>query len=467
MKMISSIRNGAFFALALSLAIAGTAQSEPSLDSSKSRPTLQVSKPIIPISKDFTLDNGLRVIVSEDHSVPVASFAMIYDVGARDEQKGKSGFAHLFEHMMFEGSENVKKGEFFKYVQSSGGQFNASTHADFTDYWERLPSNNIELSFWLESDRLRSLKITPENFKNQQETVKEEKRKRIDNQPYSPAAVKTDELIFDNWANKHPVIGYIEDLEAASADDAKNFFEKYYIPNNAVIAVVGDVNSNEIADYAKKYFGTIPKGKLPERPDVSEPETKTPRYLKTDDIHARSRVFWMAWKAPPRRNPDAYVLHIIESLLTGGGSSRLYQRLVKEDQTALRVRTSYTQRRGPSEFDIFVVQKPGTEADSIRKVIVEEVDKLKNGEVSDKELEKEKNQILRALYGSSQSSLQRTLARAQILARYASFYGDPTLADADVDAYLGVTAGDVQRVAKKVFTEEGITVSDVIPVKPN
>jgi len=467
--MTSLIRNGVLLALTLCLSVAAPVRSEPAKNdgTSTGRPTLQIKKPVIPITRDFTLDNGLRVIVSEDHSVPVASYVMIYDVGSRDEQKGKSGFAHLFEHMMFEGSANVPKGDFFKHVQAAGGQLNASTHADFTDYFEKLPSNNIELSFWLESDRMRSLKVTPENFKNQQETVKEEKRGRVDNQPYMPAALKTEELIFDNWANQHPVIGYTEDLENASVADVKNFFDTYYIPNNAVIAVVGDVKADEIEGFAKKYFGSIPKKPLPARPDVSEPKIEKPRYLKTEDIHAKAPAFCMAWKAPQRRDPDAYVLNIIESILAGGGSSRLYQRLVKEEQIALKIQSSYEERRGPSEFDLFVVQKPGVEATSIRKVILEEIAKLKDGQVPAMELAKVKNQILQSLYSSSSgSSLQRSLTRAQILARYACFYGDPSLCDQDVEAYLNVTADDVQRVAKKIFTEEGITISDVVPAKP-
>lgn len=468
MKMTSLVRNGALLALSFCLSVP-LAHSEPTTDNGNStgRPTLQVKKPCIPITKDFTLENGLRVIVSEDHAVPVASYVMVYDVGARDEQKGKSGFAHLFEHMMFEGSANVPKGDFFKQVQAAGGQLNASTHADFTDYFEKLPSNNIELSFWLESDRMRSLKVTPENFKNQQETVKEEKRMRIDNQPYMPAALKTEELIFDNWANKHPVIGYIEDLEAASVGDVKQFFDTYYIPNNAVIAVVGDVKADEIEGFAKKYFGSIPKGTLPARPDVSEPKIEKPRYLKVEDIHAKAPAFWMAWKAPQRRHPDAAVLSIIDGILTGGGSSRLYQRLVKGDQSVMKIQSSYEQRRGPSEFDLFAIQKPGVEAESVRKVILAEIAKLKEVEVSARELEKVKNQILSTVYGSnSGSSLQRSLARAQILARYAAFYGNPSLGDEDVDAYLNVTAADVQRVARKIFTDEGVTISDVVPAKP-
>ncbi|MBX9695050.1 MAG: insulinase family protein [Cyanobacteria bacterium] len=359
---------------------------------------LQVRKPLIPVTRDFKLDNGLRVVVSEDHSVPVGAVVIIYDVGARDEEKGKSGFAHLFEHMMFEGSKNVAKGEYFKYIQAEGGLVNASTHADYTDYFERLPSHKIELAFWLESDRMRSLAVTPENFKNQLETVKEEKRLRIDNQPYMPAALAAEELIFDNWANGHPVIGYFEDLEHSSVEDVKRFFDKYYCPNNAVMAVVGDVDSQKIEEMVRKYFGTIPRQKDPGRPDLSEPVQTKPKSLAKEDNQANMPAFWLAWKAPQRRDPDSFILNIIQVILSTGQSSRLYQRLVKEDQVALQVSNSYEERRGPSEYDVFVVYKPDNQAKKVQGIVLEELEKIKNEDVSDQELEKAKNQVLRILW---------------------------------------------------------------------
>lgn len=435
-------------------------------EQSSGRPTLNFHKPLIPVTKDLVLKNGLRVIVSEDHSVPVASLVVIYDVGSRDETKGKSGFAHLFEHMMFEGSENVPKGAFFGYVQSNGGQLNASTHADFTDYFEKLPSNKIELALWLEADRMRSLKVTEENFKNQLETVKEEKRLRIDNQPYMPAAVKAEEMIFDNWHNGHPVIGYFEDLEASKVQDVKSFFDTYYSPNNAVMAIVGDVNASEIESLVRKYFESIPSHQAPERPDVNEPLQTKPKYLKVEDNQAKMPAFWLAWKAPPRRHRDSFVLSLIERMLTSGPSSRLYRRLVKDDQVALKVRGSYEERRGPSEYDIFVVFKPGKDPESIRKIIKEELGKLKETPVSPHELEKAKNQVLQTLFSSaSYYSLQRSIGRGERLAQYASFYKDPGLMDADVEAYLKVTPADVQQVAARLFTEAGTTTVDVIPKK--
>ena len=420
--------------------------------------------PLIPVTQDFKLANGLRVMISEDHSVPVAALAIVYDVGARNEVKGRSGFAHLFEHMMFEGSENVGKTEHFKYVEAAGGLLNASTHEDFTNYFEKLPSNQIELALWLESDRMRSLKVTPENFENQLQTVKEEKRSSIDNQPYMPAAIKLEETIFDNWVNSHPVIGYFEDLEASTIDDVKNFFKTYYAPNNATMAIVGDVDPNQIHKWVEKYFATIPSVPQPAKPDVSEPVQSKAKYLQVEDQHAQLPAFWVSFKAPARRDPDYYALGIIEKLLSGGESSRLYQRLIKGEQIALKADASYEERRGPGAFETLIIYKPGTTAEQARKVLWSELEKLQTDPVSASELEKSKNQILRGLFASgSYTSLQRSLARAELLAEYGSFYGDPSLIDKDLQAYLNVTPADVQRVAKKIFTREGSTVVDVIP----
>ncbi len=422
--------------------------------------------PLIPVTQDFKLANGLRVMISEDHSVPVAALAIVYDVGARNEVKGRSGFAHLFEHMMFEGSENVGKTEHFKYVEAAGGLLNASTHEDFTNYFEKLPSNQIELALWLESDRMRSLKVTPENFENQLQTVKEEKRSSIDNQPYMPAALKLEETIFDNWVNSHPVIGYFEDLEASTIDDVKRFFKTYYAPNNATLAVVGDVDPNQIHRWVEKYFASIPAQPEPAKPDVSEPAQSKEKYLKVEDQHAQLPGFWVSWKAPARRDPDYYALGIIEKLLSGGESARLYQRMIKGDQVALKADASYEERRGPSAFETMIIFKPNTTAEAARKIMWSELEKLKTEPVSATELEKSKNQILRGLFASSSStSLQRSLARAELLAEYGSFYGDPFLIDKDLQAYLNVTPDDIQRVAKKIFTHEGATVLDVIPTK--
>lgn len=420
--------------------------------------------PLIPVSKDFTLPNGLRVVLSEDHAVPVVAVAIVYDVGARNEQKGKSGFAHLFEHMMFEGSENVAKNQFMGVIEAAGGMTNASTHADFTNYFEKVPSNQLETALWLESDRMRSLAVTDKNFKNQLETVKEEKRMRIDNQPYSPGALRFDEILFDNWTNAHPVIGSFEDLEASSVADVRKFFDTYYIPNNAVIAIVGDIDSNKTEALVRKYFATIPKGAKPPVPNVLEPQQTKAKYEKIDDKLAKMPAVLLGWKSPPARDPDSYAVDIMQRILAGGESSRLYQRMVKGDQVALGVNMGVDERRGPSAINATVIYKPGTTSEKAQEIFWSELEKIKATPVTDKELETAKNQILRALFASgSYSSLQRCVGRAEILAENTLFYGNPNLLDEDLQRYLNVTAADVQRVAKKIFTKEGITLMDIIP----
>ncbi len=432
-------------------------------DSGRTTISSETRKPLIPVHADFKLDNGLRVVFSEDHSVPVAAVAILYDVGARNEKKGRSGFAHLFEHMMFEGSENVGKTEHFKYVESAGGSLNGSTHPDFTNYFEKLPSNQAELALWLESDRMRSLKLTPENFQNQLETVKEEKRLNYDNQPYVPASIKFDEMLFDNWVNGHPTIGYFKDLEDSSLEDVRAFFKTYYAPNNAVLVVVGDFNSAEMKPLVEKYFGTIARQEAPPKPDVAEaPQTKS-KYAKVEDQHAKLPAFWIGWRAPGRREPDYYVLGVIEKLLSAGESSRLYQRMVKGEKLALKADAGYDERRGPSGFEAFIVLKPGNTPERAREVLFEELNKLKEKPVAAEELEKAKNQIQRTLFANAHTSLQRSLGRAEQLGEYTLFFGDPKLIDKDLEAYMNVSAKDVQRVAKAMFNKDVACVVDIEP----
>ena len=434
------------------------------VSSVKAQDGFTFKKPLIPVTRDFKLSNGLRVLFAEDHSVPAVAVAIVYDVGARDERKTRSGFAHLFEHMMFQGSDNVAKTEHFKYVQAVGGAVNASTHSDFTNYYDKVPSNDLELVLWLESDRMRSLKVTPENFENQLQTVKEEKRLSIDNQPYLPAAVKMEELVYDNWANAHPTIGDFEDLEASSINDVRQFFGRYYVPNNAVMAIVGDIDCDQARKMVEKYFGTIAGRPLPVRPSLTEPCQVKAKYARIDDPLAQMPAFWVTWKAPVRREPDYYALGLIEKILSAGDSSRLYQRLVKTDKVALRADASYEERRGPSLFETFVVYKPSFTAGEARAILLNELDKLKATPVSREELDKAKNQILRDLFSSGcYSSLQRSVGRAEMLAEYASFFGDPGLIDKDIECYMKVTPDDIQRVARKVFSKEGSTVVDVHP----
>ena len=422
--------------------------------------------PLLPITDKYTLSNGLKVLVQEDHSAPVASIVIIYDVGSRNEDKGRSGFAHLFEHMMFEGSQNVAKTEHFKYIENVGGSLNASTHNDFTNYYEMLPSNQIELALWLESDRMKSLKVTDENFHNQLQTVKEEKRLRIDNQPYIPAALKIEEMSFNNWSNGHAVIGTFEDLEASSTKDVQEFFHKYYSPQNACMVIAGDVDHKSLKPMVQKYFGTISGESKPSQPDLAESDTTKSQEITMEDKQAKSNAIWMTFKAPARREKDYYALGLIEKMLSSGDSSRLYQRMVKGDKVALEITSEYDERRGPSLFEIFTILKPGVSNQEVRKIIFEELGKLKTSKVNEVELQKAKNQLLKSVFDSNGNfNLQRSLGRAETICEYASFFNNPGLFEEDLNQYLNVTPTDILNCAKNILDKEKSVTIHVNPPK--
>lgn len=428
---------------------------------------VSASAPLIPITKDFTLPNGLRVILSEDHSRPVAAIVTIYDVGSRHEVKGKSGFAHLFEHMMFEGSQNISKSELSHYLDTMGGDVNAQTSNDYTIYYESVPSNMVERIFWVESDRMRSLNVTPENFKNQLEAVKEEKRGTYDNRPYMPAYLKMQQMVFDNWANAHPIIGSFADLESSSVYDAQKFFKTHYGPNKACMSIVGDIDAAQVEQMIKKYYGSIAKVNGTTVPPVNEVIPGKAKSAIFKDEYAEVPGLFMAWKSPGMRQSDYYAMGLIEKLLVdSGNSSMLYQRLVKNDQTAVDVENYSDERRGTANFCVFVTYKPGVTAKQVERSILGEIAKLKAGKISTTDLQKAKNQLQADLFASpsdSPSSMQSALGRATFLAMYALFFGDPKLVDVDIAKYMAVSVSDIQRAAQRVFPANSATVVDVRP----
>jgi predicted Zn-dependent peptidase len=416
----------------------------------------------------FRLDNGLRVVVSEDHTAPVVAVAVYYDVGSRDEARGRSGFAHLFEHMMFQGSENVGKAQHFVYVEKNGGYLNGSTHADFTNYYQFLPANQLELALWLESDRMRSLKITPANLKNQQEAVKEEKRLSIDNQAYWPALNLMDEMIFRNWANAHPTIGSMRDLNAATIADVRKFFDTYYAPNNAVLVIVGDVEPAATEQLARKYFASIPARKAPPSVDVSEPFETARQKSVVADAQAKMPGVALAWKIPARRDPDFYPLVLLKSILSGGESSRLYRRLVKEKELSLEVQGYMDERRGPGSFTLFSIHRQEARPDQLQAEIEAEIERIKRDGVSEDELLKARNQFRLERFlgggdGSEYESLQTALGRALALGQYALFDGDPSLINTELDRYLSVTRDQIREAARKYL---GAANRSVLYIRP-
>ncbi|HXG63907.1 MAG TPA: pitrilysin family protein [Blastocatellia bacterium] len=401
----------------------------------------------------FELANGLRVVLSEDHSAPVVAVAVYYDVGARNEARGRSGFAHLFEHMMFQGSENVGKAAYFRHIESNGGVLNGTTHADHTNYYQFLPSNQLELALWLESDRMRSLKITAENLRNQQEAVKEEKRLNFDNQAYWPALIQMDEMIYHNWANAHSTIGSMQDLDAATIKDVRQFFATYYAPNNAVLAIAGDIDPKQAEALARKYFSTIPRQKAPPPVDVSEPFEVVRQKAVVDDPLAKVPALAMAWKIPARRTPDFYAIAILKALLLDGESSRLYQALIKKEAVALEAQAFLEERRGPGGFTIFTIHKADVKSEDVQAIIEAEIERIIKDGVPADELLKVKNQYRLDRFlggeGGEYESLQTALGRALALAEYTLFDGDPALINTEMDRYLAVTPEQVREAARK------------------
>ncbi len=422
----------------------------------------QTAKPISIPFKEFKLKNGLRVILSEDHSAPTYSINVVYNVGSRDERKGRTGFAHLFEHMMFQGSENVGKGEHFILILNNGGNMNGTTNADRTIYFETLPINQLDLGLYLEADRMKSLAVTQANLDNQRNAVQEERRLRVDNQPYG----KTFEVLFgtayDNFAYKHSTIGSMEDLDAATVEDVQQFFKTYYAPNNATIALVGDFKTDDALAKIKKYFETIPQQPAPPPVDTTEPEQMAERRQTVNDTFARAARLDIVYKIPQSNTPDWYALAVLGQILGGGGqSSRLFQSLVKEKQMVVAAFASAQERRGPSLASVIAILTPNADPAAVEKAIYAEIERLKTEPVADWELEKVRMQLRR----QRAQQLQSTLFRAIQLGQYAVYYNDPGLINTIDQKYAAVTKEDIMRVARTYFKDTNRTVVTTLPAK--
>jgi zinc protease len=423
----------------------------------------------IPFEK-YKLQNGMRVVLSRDTAVPVIALYMIYDVGARSEEKGRTGFAHLFEHMMFEGSANIKKGEHFKYVESNGGQMNGSTHPDYTDYFETMPSNKLSLALWLESDRMRSLAITPENLKNQQEAVKQEKRLSFDNQPYNTAIIDSwPALVYGNFQSSHSLIGSYEDLEAASVDDVSKFFRTYYAPNNAVLVIAGDFETAEAKKLVEQYFGNIPSQAQPKRPDMTEPVRTEGKQTTVMDQHAQVPAIVIGWPAPKRHSPEFYALGMLDAVLTGGQSCRLQLDLVKGKQSVLQYEAnpgwpfaSLNDFKDPGLYAAFVLYKPNYKPQQIVDQIQEEIDRIAKDGIDDMELER----VKAVLRFQKVTGLQSSLARAKLLGQFEMLDGKPEMVDQDFTNLFAVTSAQIQAVAKKYLTAVRRDVMVIQPAPP-
>ena len=409
--------------------------------------------------KEFTLKNGLRVILSEDHSAPTYSICVTYNVGSRDERPGRTGFAHLFEHMMFQGSDNVGKGEHFILVLNNGGSANGTTNADRTNYFQTLPANQLELGLFLEADRMRSLKINQANFDNQRQTVQEERRQSYDNRPYGKSYEAVIETAYDNFAYKHSTIGSMEDLNAAMVRDAAEFFHTYYAPNNAVLSLVGDFNTDVALRLVKKYFESISSQPPPPAVDTSEPEQKSERRKSMEDAFAQAPRIDIVYKVPPGNAPDSYALKIVGEVLSGGLSARLHQKLVKEREMALSVSAGPDERRGPSLFWISIMARPNVNLTELEGLVYKELDRIKVEPIGDWELDKIRMQVRRR----QSQGFYSTRTRANTLGQYAVYYNDPSLINSMQVKLSQVTKADVQRVAATYLKETNRTVVTTLP----
>jgi zinc protease len=412
-----------------------------------------------------TLDNGLTVVVSEDRSAPVVGVSVVYKVGMRLEPKNRTGFAHLFEHLMFEGTPNAPEGTFDKVITGGGGRNNGSTRPDYTNYIEVAPASALEPILWLEADRMTTLDFNEKTLKNQQDVVKEEIRVNVRNQPYGGFMwIDISQQAFQKWENNHDGYGSFVDLENASLDDVRAFHRDYYGPNNAVISMAGDISAEEGFKLAEKYFGKIERRETPPRPDVSEPlNTKEKRITQSDDL-AQVPAVAVAWKIAERGSPDQAPFAVLAEVLAGGDASRMYQGLVKGKEMALNIDflfglTGPFEYDGPTLLTLFALYKPNVTSEQLIAEMDAQIAKIIAEGVSDAELARVKTGML-ADWNNGNESL---LSRADNLAIFQALWGDAKVINQVPGWIEGVTSDDLKRVAKKYLTAENRTVIDRKP----
>jgi zinc protease len=395
-----------------------------------------------------TLDNGLEVVMLEDHSTPVVHVAVWYHVGSKDEKPGRTGFAHLFEHLMFKGSKNVRPDQHPSWITSIGGEANAQTDEDTTLYWQTVPSHHLPLVLWLEADRMASLEVSEDKFLTEREVVKEERRMRFENQPFG----RLPEIIFENAFTTHPyrhqTIGSMADLEAASINDVREFHRTYYVPNNATVVIVGDFDSDEALASVQRYLGRVPRGK------------PVPRDTPVEPAHTREKVVTTseAWPLPAvvlshhitfDGHPDAYPLHILAKVMSDGDSSRLYRSLVYEQQVALAAFGEAKLIEHPNLFYAVAIVNPGRQPAEVMQALVQQVERVKAEGITAAELNRAKRQFARDYILGRETVRQKALH----LGHAAVLHNDITTADGEFDLFQNVTLEDVQRVARTYFTE--------------
>jgi len=419
----------------------------------------------------FTLPNGLKVVVSEDHSAPVVFVEVMYNIGFRIEPKGRTGFAHLFEHMMFQGSGQVKKMEHVSLMQQAGGIVNGSTRFDYTNYFEVLPSNGLELAMWLEADRMRSLDVSAENLKNQQNVVSEEVRVNVLNQPHASFEwLDIWQRSNTNWANAHNFYGDLAELEAATLDDVRSFFKTYYAPNNAALVVVGDTTAADVRKLAEKHFGPIPQQTLPAAADIAEPPQKETKTFTREDKLARTPALAIGWHLPPRMTKDFFALSVLDPLITGDDSARLYQKLVREDRLAMQVIGAFNflgtnwDMKGPMLYTVrvdYLNDKTAAQVlDSIESVLAD----IRTKGITEAELAQAKTALRSSFLEDMEGGMMPRFGRANLLAAFALFDNDPSRINSILTELDKVTVDDVKAAAGRWFVPTNRTSIDSRPV---
>src|SRR5712671_5967068 len=427
--------------------------------SAATQPALAASRPPKLQYEITTLPNGLTVVLSEDHSTPIVHVQLVYHVGSKNERSGRTGFAHLFEHLMFKGSKNVQPEAHTSMIASVGGQSNAYTTDDETVFWETVPAQYLPMILWLEADRMATLKVDKDTFTNEREVVKEERRMRVDNQPYG----RLNEIIYDQAFTVHPykhaTIGSMQDLEAASVDDVRDFYRTYYVPANATIALVGDFDSAQAMQLITQYLGRVPKAERAVPRDIPKepPQTKEKRITLQQPWPLPAVV--VAYHITNDGNPDSYPLHIAAKVLSDGQTSRIYQKLVYEKRLAVAAFGNANLIEDPNLFYAVAIVQPGKTPQEATDALIAELDRLKTEPITDHELQRSKNQFARDYILGRESNQQKALQ----LAHAVVIHHDITTADGEFDIFQNLTAADVQRVARTYFTAENRLVLTLMP----
>ncbi len=408
---------------------------------------------------EFDLPNGLHVILHEDHSTPIVAVAVMYHVGSKDEARDRRGFAHFFEHLLFEGSENIGRGEFAKYVEKAGGVLNANTTGDRTYYYEVLPSNQLNLGLWLESERMLHAKVEQVGIGTQREVVKEERRQRYENQPYGSILPEVLKRAYREHPYQWPTIGYMEDLNAANETDYKTFYKTFYVPNNAVLVLAGDFDPGQAKADLTKYFGPIPKGAAVPRNTVVEPPMKGE---VRDTIHDKIQLpaVVQAYRIPALGTPDFYAVDMLNRLLSNGNSSRLVKHVKDAEQKAVYVGSFSLPFEDPGLAIAFAVANMGVPPDSLEASMDKQFERVRNEAVPEAELAKLKVQI----ETEHATDNNRMAGIAQNLANAYTFLGGAEKVNTEVEQYLAVTAADIQRVARTYFVPANRVVLHYLPL---